>query len=266
MTDSFYTSTLLDSVLTYLIRRQMQGRPTTVRQVAKRVGLGHQIIKALMEKNKVDFVLIPIDSSRKSWTQNTIEVAIRDLPDLIAERNNFKAEEVRQSYIDIFGEPEPLPTVTKVGKKKAPLAKARPDEVNPQTYDPYYLYRITTEEYQTLKNDLITLDELLAEARRKKYPLRAVRRATGGDRMKYRLASPVWRPYVYRNKRFYLRDVLQKLHECYRTYQHAETAEKKWRQRREQIGGKTEMRASTRRKLTKLLSEEEEKKLWSRDQ
>lgn len=211
-------SDVIDTAVSFVARRQIQGRPTTMRQLAKRVGLGASVIKSVFEEHGIQYVLIPYGEGK--WAQSSIEIALMTLPEKVALRNGYTVKDVEDSYEKIFNsvQPEPL----------------EPDEegvfatIDPVlNMDPYGPYRIGTKEYQTLKHELIDFRTLVEEGKKKGYPYRAIQRATGGDRMRYKLPSPIWRPYVYKKKRFYLREVLNHLNQVYKTYKRSSTADLK---------------------------------------
>lgn len=219
---------VLDVALTYILRRQFQGRPTTVRQVSKRIGLGISTVKTLFEQYNVVYVLFSQD---EEWSSTAVEIAIRSMPEYLAERNGFTLSDIETSFNRLFGEGgaekleedsllfqvEPLRT-------EEALVLSEIHEM-----DPYHAYRIDTNQFKVMKPHLISLEDLKAEAKRKGYPTSAIMRAVGGDRMRYGLVSPVWRPYVYRNIRYYLKDVLNHLPEVFQTYKRPKTGQKKLR-------------------------------------
>lgn len=212
---------VLDVTVAYLIRRQLQGRPTTLRQLSKRIGLGVPTIRGLLEKSQVEYILISHNETK--WSASATEIAIKSMPENIARRSHLTKSQVEESYEKIFGEEELTPVVkeVKLPKKEDPVLAA---VVN---VDPYYEYRITADEYRRLKDDLFDYKTLIKEVRKRGYPGAAVLRAVGGDRMRYELVTPVWRPYVYRNRRYYHKEVLKHLNDLYRTYKKAKTGRKK---------------------------------------
>lgn len=219
---------VIDVVVLYIVKRQLQGRPTTLRQVSKRVGLGAPTIKAQLEKYSVKYVLIPY--GEKEWVTSSTEIAIQSMPSRLAERNGLTIEQVEQSYVDILDSVELEPLESEVEEEEDV------EELDPVTnMDPYYPYRIDTNQYQALKHELIDYRGLIREARKRGYSGSAIMRAVGGDRMRYALPGPLWRPYVYRNKRYYLREVLNHLNQCYRTYKLEKTGEKKRYRRKKNL-------------------------------
>lgn len=216
---------VLDVTVSYLIRRQLQGRPTTLRQMSKRIGLGVPTIRGILEKNQVVYYLI--SHSEDSWSASSTEIAIRTMPEELARRNNLTQHQIEESYRKIFGDEEPQPI--KRNRRGDNLRKPPEDPIMEavNNADPYYQYRIDGEEFKRLKDKLLDYHTLIKEVRKRGYPGSAALRAVGGDRMKYELASPVWRPYVYRNRRFYHKDVLNHLNDLYKTYKKAKTGRKK---------------------------------------
>lgn len=219
---------VIDVVVSYVVKRQVQGRPTTLRQLSKRVGLGAPTIKGILEKHLVQYVLIPY--GKKDWVTSGIEIAITAMPDMLAERNHFTVQQVEESYQRFLGDMKLEPVEEEEYEDEE-------GEIDPVTnMDPYAPYRINTEQYQTLKHELIPYLELIREARKRGFSGSAVMRATGGDRMRYELPGPLWRPYVYRNKRFYLREVLNHLNQSYKTYKLSGTADLKRYNKRKSDG------------------------------
>lgn len=230
---------VIDVLIIYLAKRQMQGRPTTLRQMSKRIGLGAPVLKAELEKNAVQYILIP--HGERDWVTSSTEIAIVSLPEKLASRNGLSLEKIEESFQKYFGkhglEPIDLDDQLTVGDRVLDM-------------DPYAPYRITTDQYRALKSQLISYPQLIQEARERGYSGRAVERAVGGNRLRYGLASELWRPYVFRNHRYYLREVLNYLAESYTTYLMDSTAEKKKNQREGKTGEKddykTKRRAVTR--------------------
>lgn len=220
---------VIDVVVSYVVKRQLQGRPTTLRQVSKRVGLGTSTIKGQLEYYLVQYVLIPY--GEKDWVTSSIEIAIASMPDLLAERNNFTVQQIEESYNRFLGGVK-LELMEEEGEEEDE------EEIDPVTnMDPYYPYRINTQQYQALKNELIAYQELVREAKERGYSGSAIMRSVGGDRMRYIILGPLWRPYVYRNKRFYLREILNHLNQSYKSYSVEGTADlKRWRRRKSQPG------------------------------
>ena len=213
-------SDVLDVTVAYVIRRQLQGRPTTLRQLSKRIGLGVPTIRGIMEKHQVDYVLIPHNDS---WAASSTEIAIRTMPEAIAARSNLTQIQVEVSYRKIFGDEEPEP----LEEEEVTVSEEDPIMAAVSNVDPYYAYRIDINQYNRMRGELFDYGTLIKEVKKRGYSGAAVLRAVGGDRMKYELVSPVWRPYVYRNRRFYHKDVLQHLNDLFKTYKKAKTAKKK---------------------------------------
>lgn len=217
---------VVDVVVSYVVRRQIQRRPTTLRQVSKRVGLGVPTVKAQLEKAGVQYVLIPY--GEKEWVTSGIEILITSMSERLAERNFFTVQQVEQSYRDFIGDVELLPLEEE--------EEGDDEDFDPvENMDPYYPYRIDTKQYQALKHELIDYQTLIREARERGYSGSAIMRSVGGDRMRYALPGPLWRPYVYRNKRYYLREVLNHLNQSYKNYKLSHTAEKKRYRRRKNL-------------------------------
>lgn len=216
---------IIDVVVAYIVKRQMQGRPTTLRQMSRRVGIGVSAIKGLLEKNLVQYILIPY--GEKEWVTSSIEIVIQSVPPMLALRNHFTTEEVEESYQRFMGDmeielldPEPMEA---------------DERINPvDNMDPYASYRIDTRQYQAIKHELISHKKLIREGIKRGFPGRAIDRATGGNRMRYIPAGALWRPYMYRNNRYYLREVLNHLYQVFNMYKRQSTAElKKYRKRHE---------------------------------
>lgn len=211
---------VIDVALSYIVKRQIQGRPTTLRQVSKRVGLGVSTVKGQFEKYAVQYVLIPFEED--NWTSSAIEVAVSSMPEKLAERNRFTVQQVEESYKNFMGDIELWPL------EEGEEGEWEDRELGAITnMDPYYPYRIDTQQFQALKHELITFPELIEEGKKRGYSGAAIIRSVGGHKMVYALPGPLWRPYVYRNKRYYLKEVLNHLNQSYITYRSAVTAGKK---------------------------------------
>lgn len=224
-------------VLTYVIKRQRQGRPTTLRQVSKRVSMGVPTVLHYLDLEKVNYIILAYGNDQRD---HKTEIAIRSIPAALAARMVYTVAQVEESYRAIFGEGE-TPVVYKADPANARADKAgllRAEVVN----DPYGPYRIDSESYRALKKNLIAYDELIKLVRERGIPGSAAMRAVGGDKLRYPLASPVWRPYIYRNHRFYHKDVLKHLDEVYTTYKHPAYGERKKKYARVVQGEKERVR------------------------
>lgn len=234
-------SDVIDIAVSYVAKRQLQGRPTTMRQLAKRIGLGSSTIKGVLEQHGVQYVLIPYDD--KHWSQSNIEIVLSTLPENIAVRNGFSVEEIEKSFERLFEE-EPEPVEQEEDGIEADI------ETDPVlNLDPYAPYRITSAQYQALRNELIDFPTLVEEGKKRGYPYRAIFRAVGGDRMRYKLPSAVWRPYFYKKKRYYLKEVLNHLNEVYLTYKNDNTADLKRYRRKRAVEGPSPAMTMPRSKL-----------------
>lgn len=217
---------VVDTALIYVLKRQVQGRPTTVRQLSKRIGLGVSTIKGKLEEEEVDYVLIMQDED--SWSSSDLEIAIRAVPEKIAMRNNLTTEEIHDSYLAIFGNDDPV-------EKEAMTEVDREEAIN--NSDPYYPYRITTAEYRKMKDKLIGYFDLVAYAKKHGYAGSAVWRAVGGDRLILEFATPMWRPYIYQGSRYYSKEVLKHLPDLLLTYKKDRTGKVKEQKRRRRVAG-----------------------------
>lgn len=228
---------VIDVEVFYIVKRQLQGRPTTLRQVCKRVGLGAPMVKGILEKNRVQYILIAY--GEKDWVTSGIEIAIKSLPENIAIRNGYTTQQIEDAYEKYFGDyvlekvEETVPidpgTIFKRGGPK--------EEEDPVlAADPYAYYRIDTPQFQVLKHELIAYSDLIKEAMDRGYSGSAIRRATGGHRLIYELAGPLWKPYMYKNKRYYLREVLNHLNQSYKTYKFPKTGTLKMNNRKKKLG------------------------------
>ena len=217
-------------VLAYIIKRQQQGRPTSLRQVSKRVSLGMPTIRTCLDREKTLYYEIAYGGHILS---HEIEIAVRSISERMASAIGVSVAEVEESYRRIFGEGEPdivrtVESPIKVSNKPS-LVTLKAEVVG----DPYAPFRIEREEYRRIKKNLISYASLIQEARLQGVPGSAVMRAVGGDRLRYSPVSPAWRPYIYRNHRYYARDVLKRLDEVFLTYKHRNYGERKRREAKE---------------------------------
>lgn len=210
----------------YLGRRQLQGRPTTLRQLSKRIGLGGPRVLGIFEQFRVVYTLIPY--AERSFISQ-IEVLLKEVPEPIAERAGVPKNSLEQSYVRLVEaveiNEEDLLTVT-------PHTLADEDMLEPtEAVDALVYYRITEDQLQTMLPELITYEQLMEYAKKKGYRGSAIWRATGGDHMQYKLPGPLWRPYIFRKKRYYLKELLNYLDESDLTYAKPSTARKRREQR-----------------------------------
>jgi hypothetical protein len=210
---------LIYTAVRYLGRRQLQGRPTTLRQLSKRMGIGGSRILGIFEQFYVIYTLIPY--AERSFISQ-IEVLLKEVPELIAERSGVPKENLEQAYVrlleEVEVEKEDLLTVY-------PHTLADEDMLNPvETVDALVYYRITEDQFQTMLPELISYEQLMKAAKKRGYRGSAIWRATGGDRMEYKLPGPLWRPYIFRKKRYYLKEVLNYLDQSDLTYKKPSTA------------------------------------------
>lgn len=211
----------------FLVKRQLQGRPTTLRLLSKRIGLAASRLLDAVEVYGIRYVLVSHEElrGRVARGQNNTEVLLSYMPKDYALRLNIEAERVEESFRSVMGEdPEPVDEFVEAQEKGIEVA---------EKLDPFSGYRITKDKYEVLKNNLITFEELVQIGREQGYSVAAIRRATGGDRMRYQLPSFFWRPYVLGKKRYYLKDVIDHLPESDRTYKSRGKLDKV---RRERIG------------------------------
>lgn len=202
----------VEIAVTYLAKRQLQGRPTTLRQLGKRMNFVSGAVLDAMEERGVRYALIPHDEigSRVRWGQSKTEVMLRYVPENYAKILGVSVGEVEKSFTRIFGEnPKPVAEYVEAQEYEAYVA---------EKVDPFSDYRISRDKYEAIKKDLITFEELMQVAREKGFSVSAIRRATGGDRMSLPLPSFFWRPFVLGKKRFYLKDLLYHLDESDKTY------------------------------------------------
>jgi hypothetical protein len=207
----------------YLARRQIARRPTTLRQLSKRMGLGSTTITGMFETH--GGIVYHLVRHGNRTRQGNIEIFLEKVPVELAESANISLEELESSFREHFrnGSPRPLPAAERInsgipGEPNRPLV----DDI-----DPYHAYRIREDEFEVLRPELITMRELMAHARAQGYSYSAIVRAVGGDKMRFQLAGPTWRPYIFRNKRYYLRAVLANLAESDATYKYPSTAGRK---------------------------------------
>lgn len=211
---------LVYTAVMYLGKRQLQKRPTTLRQLSKRMGIGGPRILGIFEQHHVIYTLIPY--AEKAFISQ-LEVLLKEIPEEIASRAGIPKEEVEASYSDLLAEAEVAEeeflTVT-------PHTLVNEDVLEPvEAIDPLVYYRIDEEQLNALMPELITYKELVAAAKKKGYRPSAIWRATGGDRMEFKLPGPLWRPYIFRKKRYYLKEVLNYLDQSDLTYKKRSTAE-----------------------------------------
>jgi hypothetical protein len=191
------------------------------------MGISASQILDAAETYSIRYALIPHEDlqGRIAWGQGNTEVLLSYMPDEYALRLGIKACEVEKSFRSILGEdPKPVDEFLEAQEMGALIG---------DTLDPYAPYRITRDKYEVLKEHLVTYEELVQVAREHGYSVAAIRRATGGDRMRYPLPSFFWRPYVLGKKRYYLKDVIDHLPESDLTYKSRGKLDKV---RRERVG------------------------------
>lgn len=213
------TQILVDAVR-YLCARQLADRPTTLRQLSQRMGLGAPTLLGRFEKAYVHYVLIPYG---KGWGNGNIEILLQEIPDKLAEETGIENQELLSTYEKILKTRE-AEFLEKQERITVP-EDSPGEELEPyEEMDPYAPYRIGLQEFRMLEHQLISYAELREIARERGYKSTAIMRATGGDRMRYKLPSMHWRPYVFRNKKYYLKEILRHLSESDRMYKNPLTA------------------------------------------
>lgn len=203
---------MLELATIYLTKRQLQGRPTTLRRLGKRMGISASQVLDGLESKGLRYVLLAheeLGGRKKRGTTNT-EVLLSHVPEAYAKSISLDAQAVEESFREVFrSDPEPVDDYVEAQEAGQVIA---------DTLDPFAPYRITPDKYEVLKEFLITFEELVQVAREQGYAVSAIRRACGGDRMREPLPSFFWRPYVLGKKRFYLKDVVDHLVESDKTY------------------------------------------------
>src|SRR5690606_17032795 len=193
----------------------------------KRMGLGGERLTGIFERERVQYVLIPYAGKR---LQGNIEILLSQLPEQLAIELGIDNVELQESFQKMFAKSQ----IKALEPHEAlPVPENSPgDELSPEeTMDPYAFYRINDRQFVSLQDQLITFDELVRVAKKKGYTYRAIYRATGGPKMRYILPSQLWRPYVYRKKRYFLKEVLHYLHESDKTYQNPGVVQRNRRER-----------------------------------
>src|SRR5690606_6990650 len=89
----------------YLVKRQVENRPTTLYQMAKRMGYGIEHLKGLMEEERVEYILIPHGDETN---YKTTEILIRSIPQSIVVELGIANQRVEESFSAAFGEIEPI--------------------------------------------------------------------------------------------------------------------------------------------------------------
>lgn len=185
----------------YLSHRQLQGRSTTLREFCKRMGLGKGYLFRKLEEADVEYVV------------GSEKIVLANLPDALAEEVGIDNTKLYESYLKMNKESD-----TESEELFVEPAKFNADS------GPYGPYRISQQEFNELKKDLIPFDELVRIAKIRGYTRQAIYRAVGGPKMRYELAGPLWRPYVYENKKYYASEVTRYLSQSDRTYKNRSTA------------------------------------------
>lgn len=214
----------LQTLLTYQVRRQLQGRPTTLRQLSKRMGLGAPYVQGLLERSSIQYSLISYVDTPKTHLDN-VEILLGSMPEKLAAEMGVDLEALAYSYNRVMREEtEPL---ERVEERKTPTLPGEEVLEELDSVDPYARYRISEEQYAALRHQLISFQELMTEARMRGYKTTAIRKATGGSRMRYPLAGPLWRPYLVGKKRYYLRELLKNLDQSDKMYLHQSVAKRR---------------------------------------
>lgn len=213
---------VLDTAVVYILKRQVSGRPTTLRQLSKRVGLGVATTRGELDAGGVEYVLIAHDE--ETWAMSAMEIVIRSIPESLSAAVGFTLKEVENSFREIFGDSEPVPVDPTVVEEEVSATVS--------DSDPYYIYRITAAEYRKMKKDLISYPELKERAKKEGYSGSALLRAVGGNRLTEKFAHPRWRPYIYQGSRFYKREVLKHLSDLQLTYKDREVSKTKEKKRK----------------------------------
>lgn len=213
---------VLERALKFISKRQLKKRPTTLRELGNTIGIGTARLRVLFEKEHIEYVLVP---HTNNLYNGFIEILLISIPERIAEDYRLDNEALYKAYQEMIGDTKPKEPVY-------PYPDGDVEMSLEEAIDPYAPYRISKEYFETIKENLITFDELVARAKKKGYSRLAIRRATGGWNMRYILPSDYWRPYIVSpaNTRYYDKRVLRHLSEVFKLFESEESGEKARRQ------------------------------------
>lgn len=212
---------VLHVALLYLSHRQEDNRPTTIRQFTGRMGLGKERLLGMLVKAGVSYVLFQhSDTLQKVGNQ---EIVLIKLPDGLAGDLGLDNKVIHRSYLKLFKRKKPQLLLP---REVVPVPEGSPGDVlSPEEMaDPHFLYRINQEQFDELKDHLIKRDELFRIAKERGYGNYTIHRAIGGQKMRWVLAGPAWRPYYYKHQTYFHKDVLKVLHQSDRLYKNPRTA------------------------------------------
>lgn len=212
--------------LRFVLCRQIANRVTTLYQLYNNVSTGTDYLKGILEKAKVEYVLIP---HSEKFHRRTTEILISHIPEDTIEAistvkkgrkyisTGITAESIKESYNHLFGQIDV--------KHYAPIEYRKVREDTPgddlsieEQSDPYVKYRIEKEEFEGLKDQLIKRDNLMQIAKYRGFTYNQIRRAVGEPKMRFKLVNENWRPYVYQGDRYFHISVLDFLYESDKTY------------------------------------------------
>lgn len=241
-----------------ILTRQINHRPTTLYQVYIQHSIGVDWMKGILEKEKVRYILVP---HGEKFRINTTEILIykvpKDILEVVSTRKHGKyyvpsgitKETIRESFA-YFSKELKLKKHAVVEYRKvrndSPGQQLSPEE----QADPYFKYRITKEEFEVLKSQLIKRNELMRIAKEKGYTYNQIRRAVGEPKMRFKLVNEKWRPYVYQGDRYFHINVLDILYESDKTYATPfEGRQQRLRRLRESPDFKDPMKFTSRKEL-----------------
>lgn len=182
----------------YLAKRQLDGRPTTLKEVTDRLGLGSAYLLGILEKFKVRYALIN-HNEKNTYSPKTTEVVLGEIPEDLAFDTGVSRERLILSYEKIFN------------------TREMPDLVGPEKVDAFDKKRLTERQFKVLEPFMITRLQLLKLGMEAGYSQHILLRAMG-EAGRFKPPSSVWLPHIYRGKYYYAREVLNHLEECEQTY------------------------------------------------
>ena len=178
-------------LLGYIGRKQVERRPVTLFNMSKRIGFGVSRLLALLEEHKVTYSLI---QHEEKYNARTTEVLLDHIPHDLAMDAGINAEKISQIYREIMDE-------------------AASEPVDPKQVDPYHGRRLDNRKFEMFSYMLISHEELKAAGKEAGYSKDLILRATGST-PGFKPPSKIWIPLMYRNRKFYYREILEHLHEC----------------------------------------------------
>lgn len=181
-------------LLGYIGRKQVEGRPVTLFNMSKRIGLGINRLLALLEEHKVTYSLI---QHEEVYSPRTTEVILDYIPHDLAMDAGIDAEKISQIY-------------------RQTMKASAPDPVDPKKVDPFYGRRLDSRKFEMFSYMLISLQELKVAAKEAGYGRNLVLRSVGSIRG-FKPPSKLWIPLIYKRRKYFYRQILEHLHECEKT-------------------------------------------------